>query len=398
MSKYGRVLGRAAAAAALALGSLLLGACAGEYPQTTFRPVSDFGRDLNQLFANIFWLTMVVLVVVLAGVVYIILRFRERPGVPEPKRIYGNNLLELLWTLGPAVIVVLITVPTVRTIFQTYRSPREDALQVQAIGHQWWWEFRIPELGIRTANQLYLPVGREIDLHLSSVDVLHNWWVPRLGGKRYNYPNPVTPAGDEERPNHHRLIFTVDEPGVYAGQCAEYCGLSHALMQMRVVAVRAAEFEAWTTRMATAAQPQPQAAEPSGLLDTIPGGEPQPETPVLAPALQATSPNVPAEGTLERRGHDIFMSRTCVACHAIAGTTAQGQLGPDLTNFGNRWAIGAGALPNAPENIVRWVRRPERYKPGAQMPGTVFGGGGMPPTGLTRDELEAVAAYLYSLR
>ncbi|MGH7481843.1 MAG: cytochrome c oxidase subunit II [Longimicrobiales bacterium] len=380
MSRHRRVIGRTAGALGAALLVLATAACVGEFPQSTFRPVTDFAREIDDLFTSIFWWTIIVLVVVEVGIVYILVRFRARDGGPDARKIYGDNKLELFWTLIPAVIVVFITVPTVQTIFRTYRDAASSALVVEAIGPQWWWEFRYPELGIVTANQLYLPVGREIDIRLASADVIHNFWIPRLGGKRYNYPVVARPAEDEQRPNYHRLVFTISEPGEYSGQCAEYCGLSHAIMRMNVIAVGPGAFERWTDAMRAGGYAAPSA--------------PQAEAEAEAEAVAVPPP----VGTLERQGYDIFTTRACVACHTVNGTPARGQLGPNLTNFGNRWSVGAGALSNELENVMLWIRNPQAIKPGAKMPGTRTEGGGLPPTGLTDEEVRAVATYLLSLK
>ncbi len=337
----------------IALLVALVTACADEYPQTTFRPVTELGAEIDRVFMISFWWTMLILAVVLAVLGYVLVRFRSRPGV-EARKIYGNNLAEILWTAGPAVIVVLILVPTVQAIFFTYREAPEDALVVEAIGHQWWWEFRYPELGIRTANQLHLPVGRAVDIHLSSADVIHNFWLPRLAGKRYNYPVVALPEGAPQPKNHNRLVFTIDEPGEYAGQCAEFCGVSHALMQMRVVAEQEAEFDEWVARM------------------------------------KAPANAIPAEGTIEERGYNTFMRGGCIACHSIAGTTASfGTIGPDLTEIGARWKIGAGAAENTPEHLARWIQDSESMKPGSKM---------MPFPQIAGEDLEALVVYLQSLK
>lgn len=342
-----------------ALPALLAGGCAQEYPGSTIDPVTgDFGAPIHDLYTMIFWWTVVILAVVYGVLAYVLIRFRARPG-REPTTTRGNLILEVGWTLAPAVIVVLIAVPTVQTVFETQRPAPEDALVVEVVGHQWWWEFRYPETGVVTANELHLPVGRSVELRLSSADVIHSFWVPRLGGKRDANPRVRKPEG--ELADVTRLKFTVDAAGDYYGQCAEFCGLSHALMRMRVIAEPADAFEAWARSMQAAAA-------------------------------------APDSGTLADRGREIFFQSTCIACHAIAGTTAQGQLGPSLTRVGARSMIGAGLLENTPENLAAWIRDPQAIKPGVKMPGTQRGGGGFPPTGLTGEQVAAVAAYLSSLR
>lgn len=337
----------------VALLAVLAAACAEEYPQTTFRPVTDLGAAIDNVFRISFWWTMVILAVVVVVLAYVTVRFRSRPG-QEAKKIYGNNLAEILWTAGPAVIVVLILVPTVRTIFFTYSEAPEDAMVVEAIGHQWWWEFRYPELDITTANQLHLPVGRPVEIHLSSADVIHNFWIPRIAGKRYNYPVVALPEGAPQPKNYNRLVFTIEEPGEYMGQCAEFCGVSHALMQMLVVAQPEDEFAEWAARM----------KEPANAI-------PEPET-------------------IEARGHQVFMTGGCIACHSIAGTTANfSRVGPDLTGIGSRWKIGAGAAANTPEDLARWIQDSGSMKPGSLM---------TPFPQIAGEDLEALVAYLQSLK
>jgi cytochrome c oxidase subunit 2 len=371
----------------------LFAACSGEYPQTTFRPVTEFGAEINDLFSGIFWWTMLVLVVVWTVLLYVVLRFRRRPGQAAPRQTHGNAVAEILWTLGPALIVAFIAVPTIRTVFFTYREPSPDALVVDAIGHQWWWEFRYPEQGIVTANQFVLPVGREVHLRLSSADVLHNFWIPRIGGKRYNYP--VLPEADVPPSKVNALTFTISEPGEYAGQCAEFCGMSHAIMRKRLLAVSPAQFDAWVESMRDPAQQV--AAAPAAEQAAQAGEEEAAASPQAASAPESAAAAAP--GSLEVQGREIFLRSTCVACHAIAGTPARGAIGPNLTGFGARWAVGAGARPNTLENVIAWITNPQDLKPGALMPGTrAAAPNGFPATGLSDEEVRAVAAYLLSLK
>ncbi len=350
------------------LAVMLAAGCRGgvEYTQTTFHPVSEFGASLNRVFFNTFWWTMAILAVVLVLMVIAVVRFRERPGRPHPKQTHGNTLLEMVWTLIPAVIVVFIGVPTVQTVFSSQRPPSPEALEIEVIGHQWWWEFRYPAEGVVTANQFYIPTNREVHLRMRSADVVHSFWIPRIGGKRDVMPSPRTAEGERPRPNH--LVFTVTEAGRYRGQCAEFCGEAHGLMVMHAVAAEPLEFEQWLASMRT------EPAAPAAAQDTAP----------------------PA--TLEARGRQIFLSRSCIACHAVANTTAMGVVGPSLTRFGSRPTVGAGARPNTLENVAAWIRDPQTLKAGTLMPGARTAAGGFPPTGLTDDEIDAVAAWLISLR
>ena len=271
---------RALAASGWLLPGLALAGCGGPYPQTTFRPTTRYGAVENALFYNTFWWTMLVLAIVWGALLVIIFRFREKPGAPEPAHVHGNTTLEILWTIGPALIVAFIAVPTIRSIFDLERPAPPSALQVEVIGHQWWWEFRYPQYGnIATANEVHLIQGRTVDFIIHSADVVHSFWIPRLGGKRDVNPQPTPPGNVTRRVNH--IVLTPDSVGVFWGQCAEYCGSSHADMRVRAVVQTNAGFDGW---------------------------------------LQAynTPPN-PAAGTVAAQGKQILESHMCVACHTIKG-------------------------------------------------------------------------------
>lgn len=392
--------GRILAALIAAIG---IAGCSGDqFPQTTFRPVTEYGEALNSVFANTFFWTMGILVVVCALIIYTVFRYRERPGQPPPRQIHGSTKLELIWTTIPAIIVIFLAVPAVGTIFETQQRAPADALEIEVIGHQWWWEFRYPEYGVVTANEFFVPTGRSVHLRMHSADVVHSFWLPRLGGKRDLNPQPMTAEGENPRANH--IVFTVNEPGEYRGQCAEFCGLSHAIMAVTAVAVSPAEFEAWATDMrdvppAPAGTPAPTQAVP----DSAIGADAGTQAAAGSAASQAGGAQV---DPLIADGERLFMASTCVVCHSISGTTARGVMGPNLTAFGDRPMIGAGALPNTPENLERWIRDPRGVKAGALMPGTQVGapaptapnGPLFPATGLSDEEVHAVAAYLSSLR
>jgi cytochrome c oxidase subunit II len=412
-----------ATAALLTGATLLLAGCeaGGGYPQTTFRPVSAFGDAVNAVFFNTFGWTMAIMIVVFGLILYATFRFRERPDAPHPEQVHGNTTLEITWTVIPALIVVFIGVPTVRTIFETQRRPPQEALVVEVIGHQWWWEFRYPEFGIATANQMWVPTGQPVSLQMRSADVVHSFWIPRIGGKRDTNPLPRRREGEPPaNPNH--LLFTVREPGHYLGQCAEFCGESHAIMRMSVNAVEPADFDTWVGRMSGAA-PAAMDAAPAEAADTAaaaalaegadaPVAEQQePAVPAAPPPQQARIGEIPVptgagnpfvppmdDAGLVAEGERIFLGSACVACHAVAGTTAVGALGPALTLYGSRPYVGAGAAENSLENVIRWIRDPQSMKPGARMPGTLRGAAGMPPTNLTDAQVRAIAAYLLGLK
>lgn len=304
---------------------------------TTVLPKSDLGRVIHGLFMNISGWALLIFVVVEALLIFVAWRFRDRPGRGEPRPVHGHLGLEMGWTLIPVLIVIAILTPTVAAVFKTQAPPRPEALTVEVIGHQWWWEIRYPDLGVATANELHLPVGRPVSLSLKSVDVIHSFWVPQLGGKRDLIPGRV-----------NFLNFTAEVPGEYQGQCAEFCGISHANMRLLVVAQPRAEFETWAQRL---------------------------KAPPTPPAGQA------AEGL------QAFLAGGCVACHTIQGVSP-GVVGPDLTHFGSRKTLAAGLLPNTPDHLARWLANPPAVKAGALMP----------KLQLTDAQLTALVAYLGSLK
>jgi cytochrome c oxidase subunit 2 len=386
---------------ALLISTLALAGCAagGDYPQTTFRPVSEFGRLLNGVFYNTFNWTMAIMLIVIALILFAAFRFRERPDSATPKQIHGNTTLEIAWTIVPAIIVVFIGVPTIGTIFDTQREPPEDALRIEVIGHQWWWEFRYPEYEIVTANEMWVPTDRPVSLAMRSADVIHSFWIPRIGGKRD--VNPLPRRREGEPPKHDNyLLFTVEEPGQYLGQCAEYCGEAHAIMRMTVMAAEQPAFDSWVERMRTGG-PQTTGLPPAQVVGApVPAQARQPLFGQMPAPTGAGNPfRAPLpDAMLLEEGARIFQSSSCITCHAIAGTTAAGQVGPSLTMMGARPWIGAGASAMNHENLVAWITDPQSIKPGTLMPGTRTAGGGLPPTGLTDQEVRAVAAYLLSLK
>lgn len=300
-----------------ALLLLIAGCGVIEAPEwSTLQPVSDFGEQIFDVYGDLLWWTGGIFVVVELLLVYALVRFRKREGDSgAPDQVHGFTALEIGWTLIPAAILFFIAIPTVRTNFVIQGPPpASDPLEILVIGHQWWWEFQYPGLGIVTANELHVPVGRTTDLTLTSADVIHSFWVPRLGGKRDLNPG-----------SENRLWFTPTAAGVYHGQCAELCGTSHANMRMRVFVDDSATFAEWATSMQ------------------------QPATPDSAGAMA-------------------FLISGCAACHAIAGTPAQGKVGPDLTNVGRRTTLAGALIPNTPEKMAAWLRAPDSVKPGALMP------------------------------
>jgi cytochrome c oxidase subunit II len=315
----------------------LAGGCAWDGPRSTLTPRSDFARAILDVYGIITWASMGIALVVAVALGWVLLRFRARPGQATPPQIRGHTALEIAWTIAPAVVLLVIAVPTIQVVFQTARPAPHGALEVIVEGRQWWWEFRYPSLNVVTANELHLPAGRPAVLILQGPDVIHSFWVPQLGGKR-----DVVPG----RRLHISLI--PEAAGEYLGQCAEFCGASHALMGVRVIVQSPEAFERWVAGQ--------QAPPPE------PGGE-------------------------AAAGKAIFTRSACVGCHTIRGVSA-GVLGPDLTHFGSRTTLGAGLRPNTPEHLTAWLRDPTALKPAVKMPNL----------GLSEPEARSLATYLLSLK
>jgi cytochrome c oxidase subunit 2 len=278
---------------------------------------------------------------------YALLRYRHRPNdlnaAQEPAQIYGSNQIELSWTVIPILIVVMLFLATARVILATEDAPKPvSALDVTVIGHQFWWEYRYPKLGIVTANELHIPVSdpkhpTPTYLTMSSADTDHSFWVPRLAGKTDLIPNQV-----------NTMWIDPNNPGLYLGQCAQYCGVQHAKMLIRIYADSPADFAAWVAHQQELAVENPSAAE----------------------------------------GREIFQHNACISCHAVAGTVATGRFGPDLTHIASRDTIASGSVPNTAANLRAFVDNPASFKPGALMP----------PMHLNDHDLNAVTAYLMSLK
>ncbi len=219
------------------------------YPQTALRPLSDFARIGDHVQDQTFYWALGVFVLVEGALLYAIFRFRGRPDDPEPRQIHGNTMVEIIWTVIPALILAAIAVPTVKGIFEVNGTPQGNLLEVEVVGHQWWWEFRYPQYGIVTANELVIPAGRTVHFKENSVDVVHSWWPPRFAGKRDVFPGRET-----------RIWFKADSTGLYPGQCAEFCGIQHARMAFHVRSETPEAFEAWAAHMQTLGAPKPAAA------------------------------------------------------------------------------------------------------------------------------------------
>ena len=267
-------------------------------------------------------------------------RSKEESALPSESTLTRGVGVAVVLTIVTLVALLVASVWTGRTVGSLQAS---SAITIAITGHQWWWEVEyedaVPSRRVVTANELHIPTNRPVVLKVTSRDVIHSFWVPNLQGKRDLIPGYTT-----------AIWLQADRSGVFRGQCAEFCGMQHAHMALDVVAESDQDFEAW--------------------LDAVrqPGRDPVESTP--------------------RRGRDIFMQTRCAGCHAVRGTDAAAQIAPDLTHIATRSTLGAGTLPNTPENLAAWIRDPQRVKPGNQMP----------PNPLTDDDLQALVAYLETLR
>ena len=447
-------LRRLLAAALPAVLAVVFTACSSaDYPNSVFTRFTEFNRDIGHLFDILIWLGTIVFVFVEALLLYTIWRFRRRSESDRPEHVHGNTTLEILWTAIPALILAFIAVPTVRTIFKTQAKASADALQVEVVGHQWWWEFRYPQYKITTANELYLPVGRKVSFTLKSNDVIHSFWIPQLGGKRDVVTN---------HPNY--LWFTPDSVGEQAwnGMCVEYCGSSHANMRFKAFTVTQANFDSWAAHQASPAAfgavapaapvPASAAAAPAGAPANPVGGAPtRPASAPAAPNVAAAPmpaahdmsamtagatvqqagfiafpreklpshvvPNTPIppggltfdeslKGDAERGR--AFLSTGgggCVGCHMINGNpTMMGVIGPNLTHVGSRTTIAGGIYPNDTKHLSLWIKNSRWMKPGVIMP--TLGafqrdpvtGQTIPKTGLTDQQIADIVAYLQALK
>jgi cytochrome c oxidase subunit 2 len=314
-------------------------------PTNIFAPASTQARTILHLSVFVFVITGIIFVVVFTLLVYSIIKFRGRAGDAgrEPAQVYGSNQIELAWTIIPILIVVVLFLATARVIHAIQDAPQPpNAIEVTVIGHQYWWEFRYPKLGIVTANELHIPVSDAANpaptfLTLLSADTDHSFWIPELAGKTDLIPN---------HPN--RMWMDPQRTGIFLGQCAQYCGVQHAKMLLRVSVDTPEDFAAWVH------------------------GQQQ-------PAVQYTSAET---------GRRVFASTACINCHAVAGTNADGRFGPDLTHLMSRATIASGAAPNTPEKLRLWIQDPNKIKPGSLMPAMQ----------LNDADLDAVVSYMETLR
>jgi cytochrome c oxidase subunit II len=379
--------------AALAVAAI---SCNEAHPNTTLDPHTDLGREIDFLWDRLLLLGTIVFVLVEVVLIYIVFRYRRRENQATPPQTHGSTKLEIAWTLIPAVILVFIAVPTVRTIFITQAQAAPGSLNIEVTGHQWWWEFRYPDYGVTTANEIYIPAGRTVNFRLRSADVIHSFWAPQLGGKRDVVTN---------RTNY--MWFTPDSSissNVWNGFCVEYCGASHANMRFRVFTVTRQQFESWV-----AGQKLP--ARFGAVGGTQPGYIfPREQVPYYAVPHSPIPPGLkftPGLTGNAQRGLKIFTSSACIGCHTIAGNPmAMGTTGPNLTHVGSRLTIAAGRFPNAAAYLALWIKNARAMKPEIIMP--TLGVDEYDPVlktkvtaatgGLTDQQIADIVAYLTALK
>lgn len=311
---------------------LLMSSCSGHDPQDTFNPQGHVAAVIKGLSVPVLWVAAAVFVLVESLLLIFLVRYRDRGGRELPVQVHGNTRAELGWTLAPTLLLAIITVPTIATLVHINTTPK-NAMQINVIAHQWWWEFQYPDQKIVTADELHIPAGEPVHVNLRSDDVIHSFWVPSLVGKQDIIPNH----------NGGGLWFNAYRPGVYDGECAQFCGEQHALMLYRVVAQSRSDFDAWVKQQQAAANLSPATA--AGL-----GAQGAPTAPAGA------APDAAAQA---------FISNGCVGCHTINGTQAQGKIGPNLTHFASRQWFEE--MDNNPQNVERWLRDPQAIKHGNDM-------------------------------
>jgi cytochrome c oxidase subunit II len=309
-----------------------------------FDPHSPQTQSIAAVFSIVLVIVAVVFLVVAAGVIYSIVRYRSRvAGAPEPRQIFGSRKLEVLWTVVQLSIVAGLFIVTVRAMV-FIDAPQDSSRPPDLVitGHQWWWEVRYPSgaaaTGIIATGDIHIPASRRLLARIESADVIHDFWAPQLARKMDAVPGRWS-----------YIWLEADTPGTYAGVCSEFCGVEHAWMRFRVIAEPQSSFDAWLKRQ-TQSPP-----EPTGIA---------------------------AEGA------QLFQTKKCADCHAVTGTAIEVRKGPNLAHLAIRELLGSGISRNTPDNLALWLTNPQAAKPGNRMPDTP----------LSADEARALLAYLETLQ
>jgi cytochrome c oxidase subunit 2 len=306
--------------------------------QSVLNPASTESREINRLFGQYAFAAAILLIFVSTLVIYITIRFREKPGDLPPRQFSKNNRVELLMFVVPTLLILTFFMLTVRSIHRVMR-PAAGRPEVIITGHQWWWEVYYPATGVRSANEIHLPVNKDLLIELHSADVIHDWWVPEFGNKMDVIPGI----------NNH-LWLNLKKPGTFEGACSEFCGAEHAWMRIKVFAEDEAAYKTWLdANNKTANLPEDQQAM-SGML--------------------------------------LFQFKSCGSCHRISGTTAVAMVGPDLSHLFSRSTMLSGMMPMNEKNLHDWISDPQAVKPDAKMPDFIF----------SRDTVDAIVHYLTQLK
>ena len=346
-------------------------ACNSDSPQSTFDPQGPIAELQKNLFMFTFWIAVVVFIIVEGGIIYLTFKYRKKDD-KLPVQTHGNLKLEITWTIIPAIIVVIIAIPTVLAIWETQVMPEEeDSLVIEAVGHQWWFEFKYPTEEVVTANELHLPEDKDVIVNLRSQDVLHSFWIPKIAGKVDMVPN-----------HKNQLYIKADEPGLYYGQCAEFCGIAHAMMRFRVIVHTPEDYQNWLDEM-------------------------------------RTPPAKLASGSDEDEGRKLFVGN-CSMCHTYDSykkgaytkeITSQYNRweewkndkensaivsAPNLTHYGNRITLAAGIKENNLENLIKWIENPDEIKIGTRMKNhaSIY----RDENELSNEQINQIAKYLLSLK
>ncbi len=305
-----------------------------------FVSASKQADEINTLFIDFSWLALGILCVVAFMVIVGIVKYRSTKRKGEPKQIAGNTPLELTWTIIPFIIVTVLFFMSLK-VMKDINEPIVNGQKpdIVIIAHQWWWDMRFPQKDVITANELHIPIGKQMLMRIESADVIHSWWVPALGRKTDAIPG---------RPNY--AWIKADSVGEYEGTCSEYCGNEHAWMRIKVIAETPENFDKWVQHQ-------------------------------LQPGHRPTD-------SLGIAGEQFFQSGTCGSCHDIKGTPANAHIAPDLTHLASRETLLSGMLVNNPDNLRRWLKNPQKVKEGAHMPNFL----------LSKQELDALVDYLKQLK
>lgn len=307
--------------------------------QSIFEPASPEAEKILGLTYGFIIAALGILMLVIFLIVYITIKFGKKGNTIEPRQVSGNRKLEIAMIAGPLLLVIGFFFWSVKTVSAVLPDKGLQKPDVIITGHQWWWQADYPGTKVTTANEIHLPIGKKLLLELDAADVIHDWWVPVLGGKMDMIPG---------RSNY--LWVTITKAGIYEGACSEFCGQQHAWMRIKVFAQSPEDYKRWI-------------------------------------AAHAKNSVIPTD-TLAKAGEALFMRASCSSCHAISGTAARGLQGPDLSHFTSRSTMLAGMKDNNPENIAKWLNDPQKVKPGAHMPRFIF----------SKDSIRVLTAYLSQLK